>query len=250
MATTANASLRKSDQTQGGGGPKTATVSEIEFVGEFDYGGRQSKAQAALRVVFTIDGFQKPWEQHCTIGPAEAWEVVEGGDGIQRANGKAGGLNENSNAGRFFGALEDNVSGAMDMDDVLPDSTVRALRGALVTIDKLQYETVGGDTKEMFVITGIEALGGTKGKKAAGKTSNGGGNVDAATEAVILELFDGKPLKTKEVPNLISVAAKGNPNVRAMMQLAFKDVWLFDSKRPWDSDRKKMTITAKETGND
>lgn len=246
-----NASLRKADQTQGGGA-RQATITEIAFVDDFDYGGRQSKAQAALKVVFEIDGFQKPWDQHCTVGPAEAWEVTDDGYGIARSSGKAGGLNDSSNAGRFLGAAEDAaVAGSLDLDDVFVDNTVRALEGARVNIEKLKYETVGGDEKEMFVIESFIELGGTSKKAKKGGGTKAGGNVESDTETVVLALLDDKsPLKKADLPTLVASAAKKNPNARAMTQLVLKDAFLFSEDRPWDSDKKKGTIKVRENDED
>src|SRR3954462_742309 len=93
----ARLSLRTKDATKGGGTEGAlATIAEIGFVDEFTYGGRQKdKTQAAPRGEFHIEGFDKPWEQHYTVGPSERYEVVADGDGI-RSLGKGTGLNEKS----------------------------------------------------------------------------------------------------------------------------------------------------------
>lgn len=247
---TGNASLRKADQTQGGNA-KEATITELKFVDDFDYGGRQSEAQAALYYEYEIDGFQRPWDGHASVGPASQWEVVDDGDGIKRANGKDGGLNDSSTAGRWFAALCDAIEAqGLDFDEVLPDNTVRALRGARVTLTNLKYQTVGGDEKEMKVIDSIIELGGG-GKKKAGKGGSKGADksvdVESATEAVILELLDEKsPIKKGDLPTLIGSAAKKNPQVKAMVQLAFKDAFTLSPDRPWDVDKKKGTIAKRD----
>lgn len=249
---TANASLRKADQTKGGG-PRQATITDIRFVDDFNYGGKQDKDSAALYVEFEIDGFKKPWDANMTVGPAEAWELVDDGDAIKRSNGKDGGLNESSNAGRFMGALCDAIEAqGLDFDEVLPDNTVRALRGARVTVEKLEYQTVGGDDKDMFVIESIVELGGTSSKKGAKDKSKmgsvkGGPSVEEKTEAAILELLEEKsPIKKGDLPTLVSSAVKKDPDAKAITQLAFKDSFVFAEDRPWDSDKKKGTLKKRE----
>jgi hypothetical protein len=179
------------------------------------------------------------------------WEVPDDGYGIARANGKDGGLNDSSNAGRFFAALEDAAAASkLDLDDVLVDNTVRALEGARVNIEKLKYETVGGDQKEMFVVESIIELGGTK-KKGKGGSSKSGGDIEGDTETIVLALLEDKsPLKKADLPTLVAGAAKKNPNARAMTQLVLKDAFLFSEDRPWDVDKKKGTIKVRENDED
>lgn len=243
----ANASLRKADQTQGGNA-KEATITQLKFVDDFDYGGRQSEPQAALFYEYEIDGFARPWDGHASVGPAKQWDVTDDGDGIKRANGKDGGLNDSSIAGRWFAALEEAVEAqGLDFDEVLPDNTIRALRGARVTLKNLTYQTVGGDDKEMKVIDSIIELGKPKKGAKGGSAKGGSVDVEAATEACILELLDEKsPIKKGDLPTLVGSAAKKNPNVKAMVQLAFKDAFTLSADRPWDIDKKKGTIAKRD----
>lgn len=246
-----NASLRKADRTTGGNS-REATITQLKFVDDFDYGGRQKKVQTALYYEYEIDGFQKPWDGHAAVGPATQWEVVDGGDGIRKANGKDEGLNENCVADKWFAAVEAAVEAqGLDIDDVLPDNTLVALRGARVLLKDAKYETVGGDEKEIKVIDQILELGNAKKTAKGGKAKAGGAaksvDIEAAAENVILELLQEKsPLKKADLPTLIAGAAKKDPNVKAMTQLAFKDAWVFGEDRPWDSNRKKGTIETRE----
>jgi hypothetical protein len=247
-------SLRTADATSGGGiEGATATISEIGFVGEFTYGGRQKdKPQAALRVEYTIDGFDKPWEQNYTLGPAEKYEVVSDGDGII-STGKQSGLNKKCSAFAFFSALETAAEeGGLDLDDLLPSEdgvqSVRPLEGRTVRLTNAKFETVSGDTKDLPVIGAFEGDAAPKKGKSKSNGKAKGGDIEGDTEAAVLALLEdaGKPIKQTALSNDIYAANRKNPNAKAMMELGFKKSWVFDDARPWDSDTKKGTIAARE----
>jgi hypothetical protein len=232
---------RRENATEGGGiDGALATIKEIGYVQEFTYGGRQSKPQAALRVVFDIDDMEKPWEQHYTLGASSRYEVASDGYSVE------GTLNKQSGAYRFFDHLQAAVEAdSLDMDTYLGES-VEPLEGLRVRLKNVEYQTVGGEDKRAPVIAAIieedkKAKG--KGGKAAAKS------VDPAdeAEALIEELLSEKsPIKKGDLPTLLGQAAKKSPNVKAIVQQAFKESWLFSEDRPWDSDRKKGVVKVRE----
>ena len=59
-------SPRTKDAVAGGGiDGARAVIAEIGTVEEFTYGGRfKSDPQAAVRVVYEVEGLEKPWEDH------------------------------------------------------------------------------------------------------------------------------------------------------------------------------------------
>ena len=245
-------SLRTKDASAGGGidGAK-AVVSEIGWVDEFTYGGRhKDKPQAALRVLLDIAGFEKPWEQHYSAGPSEKYEVVSDGDGI-KSLGKAKGLNKNCSAYRFFEALEEAADAAsIDIDDLLPEldgggHSVRELEGKSVILGNVQFETVGGDKKDLPVIVGFsedEEEDAPKGK--AGK-SKGGPSIEDQTGAIVKSLVDAssKPIKKSDLGNLVFQEDRKNPDIKAMMQLCFKDSFLSEIDGV-EFDKKKGVLRA------
>lgn len=247
-------SLRTKDATSGGGTEGAlATISEIGFVDEFTYGGRQKdKPQAAIGVVYTIDGFQKPWDQHFTVGPSDKYEVVSDGDGI-RSTGKATGLNDKSAAYAFFAAIEKAAEASnVDIDELLPNddgyTSVRPLEGRRVRLTNIKFTTVGGDVKEL-VVPGefVDDEPATKGKsngKAAKASSSE--SVEEKTEAAISKLLEDSPVKKGDLANEVFGANRKDPDVKAMMNLCFKDAWISSDDRPWDFDKKKGVLKARE----
>ena len=241
-------SMRREDATAGGGiDGAMATIKEIGYVSKFDYGGRQSKTQAALRVVYAIDGMEKPWEQHYTLGASSRYEVADDGYSVE------GKLNENSGAFRFFDNLQTAVEEQkLDLGTYCGDS-VEPLEGARVQLKNVEYETVGGDTKKAPVIAAIEEAA-KNGKKANGSgkgASKATADPAMETEAYIVALLDeDSPIKKADLPQLVQQAAKKNPNLKAITQQCFKEAWLYDDARPWDSDRKKGRIAKKEEDED
>ena len=241
-------SLRTADATDGGGiEGALATITEIEFVSKFTYGGRQKdKPQAALRVEYKIEGFDKPWEQHHTVGPTEKYEVVADGDGI-KALGKQTGLNKKSSAFAFFNAVETAAEQAhLDLDELLPEiddenvHSIRPLEGRQVRLTNIKFETVGGDTKDLPVIASFE----TKEQSARGNgkssASRGAGGVETKTEEAVKALLEAQTsVKKGDLSDLVYQENKKDKDVRAMMQLCFKESWLSDEARPWSYDKKK-----------
>ena len=247
-------SLRTKDAVDGGGTEGAlAAITEIGFVEGFTYGGRQKdKPQIALHVVYAIEGFDKPWDQNYTVGPEDRYELVEDGDGV-RGLGKAAGLNRKSTAYAFFAALEAAAeSSDVDLDDLLPEidgedvQSVRPLEGRQVRLTNAKFETVSGDTKDLVVIGSFVSDEAPPAKAARGGKKTGSKNVEADTEAAIEALLADadNPVKKGEVPNLIYAADRKNPNIRAMMQVAFKESWLADEDRPWTYDKKRGVLKA------
>jgi hypothetical protein len=245
-------SLRTQDATSGGGiEGALATIAEIGFVDEFTYGGRQKdKPQAALCVKYEIEGFDKPWEQNYTLGPSEKYEVVADGDGI-RSVGKQAGLNKNCSAFKFFEALE--AAAGDDLDELIPEIedeegcySVRPLEGRQVRLTNAKFKTVSGDEKDLPVIASLEE-GDAPAKSAKGKSSAKGGNLDAKTEAAVSALLeDNTSIKKGDLANMIFAENKKDADVKAMMQLCFKDSWVADESRPWTYDKKKGVLKATE----
>jgi hypothetical protein len=246
-------SVRTKDATEGGGTEGAhAVIKEIGWVDEFTYGGRQKdKPQAALRCEYEIEGFDKPWEQHYTAGPTEKYVVVADGDGIRSA-GKARGLNKKCSAYRFFEALEEAAGD--DIEALLPviegenAQSIRALEGRSVILTNVKFETVSGDIKDLVVIGSLEeadakpAKGGSKsGKMAAAATAD----TETKTEEAVNELIEEHTsVKRGDLSNLIYAAHKKEGDVKAMMQLCFKDAWVADNARPWSFDKKKGILRA------
>ncbi len=238
-------SLKSSDGTEGGGTEGAlATIKEIEFVDEFDYNGKSNAKgpQAALRVLFDIDGFEKPWEQHYTIGPSKNFEVTDKGNGI-RSLGKQTGLNKGCNAYKFLTAAEqaDGYAGYHD------EGTVEAYDGLSVRLTNLDYETVSGDKKKMIVIGSFEAASNGNGKSSKGSSSKDSDAIGEKTDEAIKSLLEDTPrIKRKELANAVYDANKKDKDVKAMMQLCFKDQWVGAEDRSFAWDRKKDVITAKD----
>lgn len=255
-------SLRTKDAVEGGGGTEgaLATITEIDFVDEFTYGGRfREDPQAALRVVFDIDGQKKPWEQHYSLGKSKNFEVVADGDGIRSTN-KAAGLNKRTPAFIFFSALEAAAEAAdLDLDELLPEIedeegvySVRPLEGRCVRLTNTKYETVGGDTKEAIVIASFEEdekpAKGKSASKSAGKSATHKSDaIEQKTEEAVKALLeDESSIKKANLSNEVYDANRKDPDAKAMMQLCLKDTWVFSEDRPWDSDKKKGVIRARE----
>jgi hypothetical protein len=255
-------SYKKEDFTDGGGiDGALATITEIGFVEGFTYGGRhKDKPSIALRTEYKIDGFDKPWEDHWPVGDETKYELVNDGDGV-RSLGKAVGLNRKSGAAFFFEALQDAIEASgLDYDDIVPEidgedgvRSIRELEGRQVRLASKPFTNVSGDTKDKVVIAGFEEDAPARGKsksngKANGK-SKGGDDVEAKTEQIVVGLLDaakGNTLKKSNLSNAVYEDNRKDSDVKAMMALAFKDAWVYDDARPWDSDRKKGTLTARE----
>ena len=234
-------SFRPEDATEGGGTEGArAVISEIEFVDEFTYGGRIAKPVAALRVLFTIDGFDKPWEQHYSVGPSSNFEVVGNGNFI-KSLGKQKGFNKNSIAYKF---LSSAISADSDMLDELEGQGVAALEDKAVRLTNGEYEAVNGDKKQAILIASFEE---DEPVVVKGKSKVSVNSVSDKTDAVIQSLLAGTPkIKRGELSNKVFEANKKDADVKAMMQLCFKDSWLGDDARPFTWDRKKNVIVAKD----
>lgn len=255
---TKNFSLRTKDATDGGGiEGALATISEIGFVEEFTYGGRQKdRPQAALRVVYAIDGFDRPWEQHHSVGPSEKYEVIADGDGIKPV-GKGAGLNRKSSAFAFFAAVEEAAAEAgLDLDDLLPEiedegtQSVRPLEGRRVRLTNTKFETVGGDKKDLPVIGAFEEdeapAKGSK-SKPAGKAAKGSSSEDIeakTVDAIKALIEEHTSVKKGDLANLVYQANKKDADVKAMMNLCFKDAFIGDESQPWTFDKKKGILRA------
>jgi hypothetical protein len=251
-------SLRTKDATQGGGiEGALATIQEIGFIDKFTYGGRQKdNPQAALRVVYAVDGMDRPWEQNHTLGPAEKYEVIADGYGIRSA-GKQSGLNSKCSAFAFFTALEAAAEeSGVDIDEIVPDEggvfTVEPLEGRRVTLTNIKFETVGGDKKDLPVIASFITED-TKPGKSNGKANGKSGgkqlaiSVDEKLDNAIVALLEEAPsIKKAKLSDLVFQANRKDADVKAMMNLTFKDTWLADETRPFNYDRKKGVLTAKD----
>lgn len=256
-------SLRPEDGTEGGGTEGAlATITEIDFVQEFTYGGRyKDKPSAALRVVFEIDGFDKPWEQHYSIGPSEKYEVIEDGDSI-KSTGKQEGLNKKCPGFAFLTSVSVAAEEAeLDIDELVPAIddgcySVAGLREKRVKLTNKKLETVGGDMKEYILIAGFEdgaaASKSTKGSKssssskASGKSSRSSSDdiEEKTVEAVKSLIEENTSVKKGDLANLVYQENKKDPDAKAMMQLCFKESWVADDDRPWAYDKKKGVLRA------
>lgn len=238
-------SLNSADGTEGGGTEGAlATIKEIEFVDEFDYGGRSNAkgTQAALRVLFAIDGFEKDWEQHYTVGPSKNFEVLDKGNSI-KSLGKQKGLNKGCNAYLWLTTAEK----AEGYDNYHSEGSVEDYEGKQVRLTNVDYETVSGDKKKMICIAAfVEATNGN-GKGSAKAKASLSDAISDKTDAAIAALLEDTPkIKRKELANEIYNANKKDGDVKAMMQQAFKDSWVGDADRSFTWDRKKDVITAKD----
>lgn len=254
-------SLMPEDQVEGGGTEGAlATITEIDFVQEFTYGGRfKDSPVAALHVVFDIDGFDKPWDQHYSVGPSDKYEVIEDGDGI-KSLGKGKGLNKKCPASAFFRsvskAAEESEIDITDLIEALDEGghSIAGLREKRVRLTNEKLETVGGDLKEYILIGGFEdEEAPAKGKKAtngSGKASSKNSSSDDIEEKTVEAIKDlieeHTSVKKSDVANLVYQANKKDSDAKAMMQLAFKESWLADEDRPWSFDKKKGILRASE----
>lgn len=255
-------SLRRKDAVKGGGTEGAlATITEIGFIDEFTYGGTQrNNPAAALQVIFEIEGFKKPWEEHYSVGPSKKYEVIEDGDAIRPVSGNKTGLNESSPAFHFFSSIEDAAEKAgLDIDELLPEldngaNSVRPLQGRQVRLTNIKAKTVGGDEKEYRVIAEFvdaeqdEASARRSSSNGNGKTNSAGkrsssDDIEAKTTEAIQSLIEEHTsVKVGDLPNLVFQANKKDPDAKAMMQLAFKTAWLGDEERPWSFDKKKGLV--------
>ncbi len=253
-------SLRTKDAVDGGGTEGAlATISEIGFVDEFTYGGRfKDSPSAALHVVFDIEGFNKPWDQHYSVGPSDKYEVIADGDGI-KSLGKAEGLNRKCPAFGFIAALEE--AAGTDIDDLMPEldeggNSVRPLEGKRVRLTNVKFETVGGDMKEYVVIAAFvdDASRGKAGKPANGKATTTSsakasffGDIEEKTVETIKDLIEEHTsVKKNDLANLVYAVNRKDPDAKAMMQIALKQSWIADEDRPWSFDAKKGILRAAE----
>lgn len=252
QAATGGLSLRTKDASQGGGTEgATAVIKSIGWVDEFTYGGRQKdKPQAALEVVYEIEGFDKPWDQNYTAGPSEKYEVIADGAGIKSV-GKQTGLNKKSGAYRWFEALEAAAEESnVDLDDILPEldgggHSVLELEGRTVVLTNVEYETVGGDKKQMIVIAKfVDDEAPAKGK-SNGKSAGKADDIEAELEAIVVTLLEETPaIKKGDLSTMVLNHDRKAPNARALMQLAMKDSFIAGEDRPWTFDAKKGVLRA------
>ena len=249
-ASEGNLSFLREDQEQGGGfSGALATIDEIECVDDFTYGGTIKNKQAALRWSLTIDGYDKPWEDHFTFGPADSYEVVDDGASIKSTTGTAG-VSKTCVAAKFFDVAQEALEAA-DLDPTEffgAGFSVKPLEGKQIRLKNVTYETQAGDTKQKLMIGSFDDDAAPKknGKATTSRTAKGP-NVEQQTEAIIEGLLEDTPkLKKVDLTNLIYKADKKNPAIKNMMTTATKDSWLADEDRPWDYDRKKGVLTVKE----
>ena len=246
-------SLRRENATEGGGTEGAlATITEIGFVEKFTYGGRfKDSPSAALHVVFNIDGFEKPWDQHYSVGPSDKYEVLDDGDSIQ-SMGKAGGLNKKCPCYHFIDAVQDAIEAAkLDLNELLPEedgiTSVRPLEGQRVRLTNKKLETVGGDLKEYVLIAAFEDANGNGAapQKTQKTQKNNDTTVEAKTIAAVEALIEEHTsIKKGDLANLVYASKKKDTDAKAMMQLCFKDAWVADENRPWSFDKKKGLLRA------
>lgn len=247
-------SLRTKDAVDGGGTEGAlATLTEIGFVDEFTYGGRfKDSPVAALHVVYDIEGFEKPWDQHYSVGPSDRYEVIADGDSI-KGIGKSTGLNKKCPAYTFITSVEEAAATAgLDLDDLMPEldegsNSIRPLEGRRVRLTNIKAETVGGDLKEYIVIGSFEdeAPKGKSNGKATTTTKVKGNDIEAKVIASINELIEEHTsVKKNDVANLVYAANRKDADAKAMMQVALRGSWLADDARPWNFDSKKGLLRA------
>lgn len=245
----AGMSLRTKDASDGGGiEGAIATMTNVGFVDDFNYGGTRSEKQAALHIEYRVPGMENTWDQDYSVGPTERYEVLNDGASI-KALGKKQGLNKNCNAFRFFEALEAAAEkGNLDLDELVPiedgAASVGPLEGRQVRLTKIPYKTVGGDDKELVVIDefvdGDEAP--AKGASKSSAKASGSNKVEAMAEAAIEALIADGPVKAKDLPTELLNANRKDPNVKAMMQLAMKQAWLESGDRPWEVSKGSVRV--------
>jgi hypothetical protein len=245
-------STRREAAVEGGGKPAKL---EVCWVPEFNYGGGNYKPNAALRTTYHIEGMQKPWEDHWNMGPSEQFEVSKDGYSLRRIAGPSG-LNKASAGFFFFDALQTALeTSGLDIDEYVieEDGTINIepLDGLMVTLVNKDFTNVSGDTKEKKVIAGFVADAPTSksknGSKGSTSSKNGGGNVEAKTIKAIEKLLaEDSPIKKGDLANLLMQANKKDPDVKAMMELCFKDKFIADENRPWEFNSKRGTLVAVE----
>lgn len=242
MAKKTAMSVNAKDATEGGGiAGALATITEIENVQEFTYpGGGGNGTQAALRVVYDIEGQDKPWEQHYTYGKSDRYTVLDDGDSIEGP-----GLNKGCNAFRWFAAAEE----ADGYDSFHDDGSVSAYKDKTVKLKNIPYETVGGDKKTLIVISSFEEEDRpAKGTKSNGKTTKpakGADITEQAQAAALAVVTEEEKVKKTDLPGLVFQANKKDPNAKAMMQLCFKESFL-SSIPGVEYDTKRGILTPEE----
>lgn len=250
-------STRRENAVEGGGG-NIAVVKEIGWVEEFTYGGRhKDKPSAALRTVFEFEGGEKKtvtWEDHWPVGPSSQFEVSRDGYTITRTSGPKG-LNKASAAFFFFDHLQGGIeAGELNIDEYVVEDEdgvcVQALEGLTVRLENKPFVNVSGDTKDKKVIVEIlvdePATTKKNGKASKGKPASSDDIEDKTVEAVSALLEDNTTIKKGDLANLIYEANRKDADVKAMMNLAFKDAWVSSDDRPWDFDKKRGILKARD----
>lgn len=256
------------DGIEGGGTEGAiATITEIDCVQEFTYGGRfKDKPSAALRVVFHIPEIQKhpEWEQHYSFGPSANYEVIEDGDGIRSIKDSKG-LNKRSPAFAFLAAVSIAAEKSeIDRDELITRTDegflVSGLRDRKVKLTSKELETVGGDMKEYLMIDGFEddtdsdeddaksvkPNGNTSASRSKNKPSSSE-EIEEKTITAIEALIEEKTsVKKSDLANLVYQNNKKDPDAKAMMQLAFKESFIADEDRPWTYDKKRGQLKAED----
>lgn len=230
------------------GSDQQAVLTEIHWVPEFTYGGRyKDKPSTALFTSFDIQGFTKPWEDHWTIGPSDRYEVSQDGYTVLPL-GTHTGLSRKSSGYFFFAALEKALlAQGLSRDEYVSTDQgldVQALEGLHVRLVNAEFKDFGGDTKEKKVIGEIVLDAPAKTGRAArpsngrvdqpnrqaAKTmtsrSNGEAIEDKAEAAIRAIIEDQTSVKTGDLANLVFQANRKDADVKAMMNLCFKDRFL------------------------
>lgn len=251
-------STKAADATEGGGGLSGARfeIKEIEYVQEFEYPGSSGNgASAALRVVYEIEGHDKEWERHYTLGKSDRFTVIEDGNAIEGP-----GLNKNSNAFRWFEAAEE----ADGYDGFHDDGTISDYVGKTGTIKTIPYVTANGDQAKYPLIAIGSFDDGTPTKKngktssngksavAGARTSTKGGKVsleEKAQAAAAAVVNEEEKVKKGDLPGLVFAANKKDPDAKAIMQLCFKESFLANIPGV-EYDKKKGVLTPAETSDD
>lgn len=233
------------------------TVVEASFA-IFDYDGKADPAPTAELVIQPEEGGE-PVKQNWSVGKATDWMPSEDGKRLI-AIGKANSINTSSNLALFITSLV-NAGYPEDIGDdlgVLVGLEAEFTRVAAPKRPGLPTKE-GEREKQVLIITEIYALPGekkaAKGKAAAKPAAGKAGTkptTTAATEetdsaedqamALVLEILTekGEAVKKQQLSTLLFQKLKGNPEMKAIMQVAYSDDFL--NSGPWSYEGGELSM--------
>lgn len=234
-------SLKKSKQQAGGFlDDVDVTLTRLRFE-PFDYNGNIPDPVPALKVTMTTeDGEER--EQYYSAGSFDRVKIRKDGKALDPADeSEAEGLSKSSKAGKFLASLMD---AGFDEDKV--DEEVDVFEDLVVHVQNKPWK--GFNSKEgdtILLVTKIKGAGEeeaapAKGKPAAGKGAKTGADSikDKTAKLIVtlLETADKNKIPKSKISTLVFKAAKKDPDVKKMTELALDDEFLGADDQPFDFD--------------